>query len=40
MMGDMNAVMACTLLVGVLFIALNILSDILYRVFDPRTRAA
>lgn len=40
MIGDMNAVMACTLLVGVLFIALNILSDILYRVFDPRTRAA
>ncbi len=40
MMGDMNAVMACTLLVGVLFIALNILSDVLYRVFDPRTRAA
>jgi len=26
------------LLVGVIFIALNILSDILYRVFDPRTR--
>lgn len=40
MIGDMNAVMACTLLVGVLFIALNILSDILYRVFDPRTRVA
>ncbi|WMT89780.1 ABC transporter permease [Pelagibacterium sp. H642] len=40
MIGDMNAVMACTLLVGVLFIALNILSDVLYRVFDPRTRAA
>nr|WP_244467000.1 ABC transporter permease [Devosia geojensis] len=40
MIGDMNAVMACTLLVGVLFIALNILSDILYRVFDPRTRSA
>lgn len=40
MIGDMNAVMACTLLVGVLFIALNILSDILYRVFDPRTRTA
>ncbi len=40
MMGDMNAVMACTLLVGVLFITLNILSDVLYRVFDPRTRAA
>jgi len=40
MVGDMNAVMACTLLVGVIFIGLNILSDILYRVFDPRTREA
>ena len=40
MIGDLNAVMACTLIVGVLFIALNILSDLLYRVFDPRTRAA
>jgi peptide/nickel transport system permease protein len=39
MMGDMNAVMACTLLVGIIFIGLNILSDVLYRVFDPRTRA-
>src|SRR5690606_5987685 len=40
MIGYMNAVMACTLLVGLLFIALNILSDVLYRVFDPRTRAS
>ncbi|GGA86755.1 ABC transporter permease [Brucella endophytica] len=36
--GDMNAVMTCVLLVGVIFIALNMLSDFLYRVFDPRTR--
>ena len=36
--GDMNAVMACVLLVGVIFIALNLLSDLLYQVFDPRTR--
>lgn len=36
--GDMNAVMTCVLLVGVIFIALNLLSDLLYRVFDPRTR--
>ena len=36
--GDMNAVMTCVLVVGVIFIALNILSDLLYRIFDPRTR--
>ena len=28
---DMNAVMTCVLLVGVVFIALNLLSDLLYR---------
>ncbi|WP_018632556.1 ABC transporter permease [Neomegalonema perideroedes] len=36
--GDMNAVMTCVLIVGVIFIALNLLSDILYRLFDPRTK--
>ncbi|MFB9175426.1 ABC transporter permease [Roseibium salinum] len=36
--GDMNAVMTCVLIVGLIFIGLNLLSDILYRVFDPRTR--
>lgn len=36
--GDMNAVMTCVLIVGVIFIGLNLLADILYRVFDPRTR--
>ncbi|SER95654.1 peptide/nickel transport system permease protein [Tranquillimonas rosea] len=36
--GDMNAVMTCVLIVGLIFITLNIISDILYRVFDPRTR--
>jgi peptide/nickel transport system permease protein len=36
--GDMNAVMTCVLIVGVIFIGLNLLSDILYRIFDPRTR--
>lgn len=36
--GDMNAVMTCVLIVGVIFIGLNLLSDLLYRVFDPRTR--
>lgn len=38
LIGDMNAVMTCVLLVGIIFIGLNILSDLLYRVFDPRTR--
>ena len=35
---DMNAVMGCTLLVGMMFIAINLLTDIFYRSFDPRTR--
>ena len=38
LIGDMNAVMTCVLIVGVIFIALNLISDILYRLFDPRTR--
>jgi peptide/nickel transport system permease protein len=38
LLGDMNAIMACVLIVGTIFIALNLLSDILYGVFDPRTR--
>ncbi|MFM8636761.1 MAG: ABC transporter permease [Betaproteobacteria bacterium] len=37
--GDMNAVLGGTLLVGSLFITLNLLSDVLYRVLDPRVRA-
>jgi peptide/nickel transport system permease protein len=36
--GDMNAVVGCTLLIGVIFVALNLFCDLLYRVFDPRTR--
>nr|WP_281359567.1 ABC transporter permease [Usitatibacter rugosus] len=36
--GDMNVVLTCTLLVGVIFLALNLLSDVLYRTLDPRTR--
>jgi len=31
-------VLGCTLIVGLIFIALNLASDIFYRVFDPRTR--
>ena len=36
--GDMNAVLACVLIVGLVFIGLNLLTDLLYRVLDPRTR--
>ncbi len=38
LIGDMNAVTACTLLVGIVFITLNLISDLLYRLLDPRTR--
>ena len=36
LLGDMNAVMGCVLLVGVIFAMLNLLSDMLYQFFDPR----
>ena len=36
--GDMNAVLACVLIIGVIFVALNLLSDLLYRMLDPRTK--
>ncbi len=35
---DMNAVLGGTIVVGTVFIALNLLSDVLYRMLDPRTR--
>lgn len=35
---DMNAVLGGTLVVGSIFIALNLFSDLLYRLLDPRTR--
>ncbi len=35
---DMNAVLGGTVVVGLVFILLNQLSDLLYRVFDPRAR--
>lgn len=35
---DMNAVMAGTIVVGLIFVCLNILSDLLYKVFDPRAK--
>jgi peptide/nickel transport system permease protein len=35
---DMNAVLGGTIVVGSMFIGLNLLSDMLYRLLDPRTR--
>jgi peptide/nickel transport system permease protein len=35
---DMNAVLGGTLVVGAVFIGLNLLSDLLYRLLDPRTQ--
>ncbi|MDH3601100.1 MAG: ABC transporter permease [Candidatus Tectomicrobia bacterium] len=35
---DMNAVLGGTIVVGVVFIGLNLLSDVLYRTLDPRAR--
>jgi peptide/nickel transport system permease protein len=35
---DMNAVLGGTLVVGTIFIVLNLLADLLYRRLDPRTR--
>lgn len=36
---DMNAVLGGTLIIGAVFIAINLLSDLLYKVLDPRTRS-
>ena len=36
---DMNAVLGGTIIVGSIFVGLNLLSDLLYRLLDPRTRA-
>lgn len=40
MIGDMNAILAATIIVGFFFMFLNFLADIAYAVFDPRTREA
>jgi peptide/nickel transport system permease protein len=37
---DMNAVLGGTVVVGTVFIGLNLLSDVLYRLLDPRARQA
>jgi peptide/nickel transport system permease protein len=36
---DMNAVLGATIIVGSIFVGLNLLSDLLYQMLDPRTRA-
>ncbi len=36
---DMNAVLGGTIVIGSVFIAINLLSDVLYRLLDPRTKA-
>ena len=36
---DMNAVLGATIIIGGVFIGLNLLSDLLYQLLDPRTRA-
>ena len=35
---DMNAVLGGTIVVGSIFVGLNLLSDVLYKLLDPRTR--
>jgi peptide/nickel transport system permease protein len=37
---DMNAVLGGTIVVGSIFIGLNLASDLLYRLLDPRTRTS
>jgi len=36
---DMNAVLGGTMIIGAVFIAINLLSDVLYHILDPRTRS-
>ena len=36
---DMNAVLGGTIVIGGVFIGVNLISDLLYRLLDPRTRA-
>ena len=35
---DMNSVLGGTIVIGTIFVAINILSDLLYRFFDPRSK--
>jgi len=36
---DMNAVLGGTVVIGAVFVGINLLSDLLYRTLDPRTRS-
>jgi peptide/nickel transport system permease protein len=36
---DMNAVLGGTIAIGVVFVSINLFSDLLYRTLDPRTRS-
>jgi len=36
---DMNAVLGATIIIGGVFIGLNLISDLLYQLLDPRTRS-
>ena len=36
---DMNAVLGGTMIIGAVFIGINLLSDVLYHILDPRTRS-
>ena len=38
--GDMNAVLGGTLVVGAVFIGVNLFCDFLYKIFDPRLRTS
>ncbi len=35
---DMNAVLGCTIVVGAIFLGVNLFSDFMYKVMDPRAR--
>ena len=35
---DMNAVLGGTVVVGLVYIGMNLFSDLLYRIVDPRAR--
>jgi peptide/nickel transport system permease protein len=34
----MNAVLGGTIVIGTVFVGINLISDLLYRILDPRTR--
>ncbi|MCE3590480.1 ABC transporter permease subunit, partial [Escherichia coli] len=38
MNADMNPVVGATLLIGLIYVVLNLLADILYKLLDPRVR--